>query len=75
MDIQKATSSFMVMGKNGIRNERWFLIERKFTKDELVEMVDNGWLIKKEKDPNDFMSDVCYILTQDGFELAWGKDA
>lgn len=73
MDIQKAASIFMLMKVGESRNERWFLVERKVTKEELTEMVENGWLIRKEKDSKELMSDVCYVLTQSGYDLAWSK--
>ncbi len=71
MDIQKAKRVFMEMQKAGAtRTELWFK-GKGFSELELEEAVANGWLIKIEKDPSDFMSDIRYQLTQKGFDLAW----
>lgn len=73
MDVQKAASIFMLMKVGESRNERWFIVEKEVSKYELTEMVENGWLIRKDKDPKELMSDVCYVLTQSGFDVAWSK--
>ena len=70
MDEKRVRGIFMQMKVGDTRSENWYL-RNGFTKEELAEMVLKGWLIKRDKDPKDFMSDVVYELTRIGFEIAW----
>lgn len=61
------------MMKEGERiTESWLLRhQRGIEKSDLDSMVERGYLDKYPKDPNDFMSDTCYLLTQRGKQYAW----
>lgn len=70
MDEKRVRSIFMQIKEGETRSENWYL-RNGFTKEELTEMVLMGWLIKRDKDPHNFMSDVTYELTRIGFEIVW----
>lgn len=51
--------------------EGWFLRKEKCSMEDLERMVSLGYLIRIDKDVNDFMSDNRYQLTDVGWEFAW----
>ena len=51
--------------------EGWFLRKAKCSMEDLEKMVSLGYLIRIDKDVNDFMSDNSYQLTDAGWEFAW----
>ena len=73
MTVERMKSVLMVMSMGERYDEMWFVGKGKCSKEELQEMVENGYLTYIEKDPNDFMSDNGYLLTDAGCELAWGR--
>lgn len=61
----------MQMKKGEVRDERWFLFHTECTKEDLKRMVSLGYLVRTDKDTDDFMSDNCYELTAAGYKFAW----
>ena len=51
--------------------EGWFLRKAKCSMEDLEKIVSIGYLIRIDKDANDFMSDNRYQLTDAGWEFAW----
>ena len=74
MDATKLKTTLMLMKLGESRSEYWFLQNRNFTTKELADAVSEGLIIKTEKDPKDFMSDMRYTLTKTGYEFAWQKN-
>ncbi len=70
MDETKAKTILMKLAVGEKQNENWFF-KQGCSHMELEEMVEKGLLIKKPKDPKNFMSDTCYQLTLQGREFAW----
>lgn len=52
-------------------DERWLLRQGGFTKGELDDLVSEGFFVRIDKEPNDFMSDNRYMLTKSGKAFAW----
>lgn len=70
MNEVKAKGVLFQMGLGDRHDEYWFR-SKGLTVTDLVELVENGYLLLEECDPNDRMSDNHYILTQEGKDFAW----
>lgn len=53
--------------------ESWLLKQSGFTKAELDDLVSEGFFIRFDKDPNDFMAENRYMLTKTGKAFAWNR--
>lgn len=67
----ETTSKLIKLREGEKYEESWLLRQGGFTQSELDTLVDEGYLIRIDKDPNDFMSDNLYMLTEDGKAIAW----
>ena len=54
-------------------DEPWLIRNGKVLKEELDELVELGYLFRFDADPNNFMSDNKYMITDAGFEFANSK--
>ena len=70
MNEDALRSALMKMKAGDCRPEKWF-ISQGLTKEDLSTAVELNYLIPQEKDPNDFMSDKGFMLTQTGRDFAW----
>lgn len=67
----KAAKAILMYFRNGeFLDEKWLIRHAGATIELLDEMVKAGWLIKKEKDLSDFMSDNRYAITELGRAFA-----
>lgn len=72
MNESVVRSAFIKMNAGNRRQTSWFIAQG-LSKNDLFEAVDRGYLVYYEKDPNDFMSNDGYVLTQAGQDFVWSK--
>ncbi len=73
MNQTLARSILMKMKVGEFVDEDWFLRQEGCTRENLDAMITEGWLVKKNRDPSNFMSDNQYALTLEGQKFAWDK--
>lgn len=73
MNQTLARSILMKMKVGEFVDENWFLRQEGCTREILDAMITEGWLVKKNRDPSNFMSDNQYALTLEGQKFAWDK--
>lgn len=72
MNEHRLKSALMQMRVGEHRTERWFE-KNGVSESDLNEAVMLGYLVHYAEDPNDFMLDSEYSLTQCGQEFAWPR--
>ncbi len=70
MEEKVVKSALMKMTAGERRSVTWFTSQG-LSKIDLSDAVEFDYLTYHEKDPNDFMSDDGYTLTQAGRDFAW----
>lgn len=70
---QRQKGALMLMGRSESYSESWLSRQGSLTQADLNDLVDKECLIRIAKDPNDFMSENRYTITELGKEIAWKK--
>lgn len=71
MNQTLARSILMKLKVGEFIDEKWFLGHDGCTREFLDAMIIEGWLVKRNRDPSNFMSDNQYALTSEGQKFAW----
>ena len=70
---QQQKGVLMMMSKEEVYSESWLLRQGNLTQTDLNDLVEKECLIRVHKNPEDFMSENRYKITEIGQRIAWNK--